>query len=91
MKMVEVWLIFNLLLPFSDVLLHTYTDHVRSALDECREINHHGSTVKVGEGDHDDVERKEVMDTPDSYDKNLISVDEKTQDAAMRNDDNLVW
>ena len=29
MKMVEVWLIFNLLLPFSDVLLHTYTDHVR--------------------------------------------------------------
>ena len=29
MKMVEVWLIFNLLLPFTDVLLHTYTDHVR--------------------------------------------------------------
>ena len=29
MKMVEVWLILNLLLPFSDVLLHTYTDHVR--------------------------------------------------------------
>ena len=32
MKMVEVWLIFNLLLPFSDVLLHTYTDHVRFAI-----------------------------------------------------------
>ena len=30
MKMVEVWLIFNLFLPFSDVLLHTYTDHIRS-------------------------------------------------------------
>ena len=29
MKMVEIWLIFNLLLPFVDVLLHTYTDHVR--------------------------------------------------------------
>ena len=29
MKMVEVWLIFNLLLPFTDVLLHTYTDHIR--------------------------------------------------------------
>ena len=87
MKMVEIWLIFNLLLPFSDVLLHTYTDHVRSALDENREINHHGKTVKVGGGDHDDDEEEqgeEEKDNPNGFDKNLISRDERTQDAAMR-------
>ena len=28
-KMVEIWLIFNLLLPFSDVLLHTSIDYLR--------------------------------------------------------------
>ena len=28
-KMVEIWLIFNLLLPFTDVLLHTTTDYLR--------------------------------------------------------------
>ena len=29
MKMVEIWLIFNLLLPFSDVILHTTIDCLR--------------------------------------------------------------
>ena len=28
-KMVEVWLIFNLFIPFLEVLLHTYMDHLR--------------------------------------------------------------
>ena len=28
-KMVEIWLIFNLLLPFTDVLLHTTIDFLR--------------------------------------------------------------
>ena len=28
-KMVEIWLIFNLLLPFTDVLLHTTIDYLR--------------------------------------------------------------
>ena len=27
--MVEVWLIFNLFIPFSEVLLHTYMDYLR--------------------------------------------------------------
>ena len=29
-KMVDVWLIFNLLLPFIEVLVHTYMDTLRS-------------------------------------------------------------
>ena len=32
MKMVEIWLIFNLLLPFSDVILHTTIDCLRYTL-----------------------------------------------------------
>merc|ERR1711899_551645 len=46
-KMVDVWLIFNLLLPFIEVLVHTYMDTLRD--DEDREINHHGRPVEVGE------------------------------------------
>ena len=41
-KMMDIWLIFNLLLPFMEVLLHTYIDYLRN--DEDREINHHGTT-----------------------------------------------
>ena len=32
MKMVEVWLIFNLFIPFLEVLLHTYMDSLRCSL-----------------------------------------------------------
>ena len=47
MKMVDVWLLFNLLFPFIIVLLHTYMDTLRN--DEEREINHHGKTIQVNE------------------------------------------
>ena len=45
MKMVDAWLLFNLLYPFIVVLIHTYMDTLRE--DEDREINHHGKTVSV--------------------------------------------
>ena len=45
MKMVDVWLLFNLLYPFIVVLIHTYMDTIRN--DEEREINHHGKTIQV--------------------------------------------
>ena len=46
-KMVDVWLLFNLILPFLLVFLHTYMDYLRE--EEDREINHHGKTVTVGD------------------------------------------
>ena len=49
MKMVDAWLLFNLLYPFIVVLLHTYMDTLRS--DEDREINHHGKTITINEED----------------------------------------
>ena len=45
--MIDVWLIFNLLIPFLEVLMHTYMDSLRAEGEE-REINHHGKTVTVG-------------------------------------------
>ena len=47
MKMIDVWLLFNLLYPFIVVLLHTYMDTMRN--EEEREINHHGRTITVDE------------------------------------------
>ena len=52
-KMIDVWLIFNLLLPFIFVLLHTYMDTLRTESKEGGEgkgrvINHHGKQITVG-------------------------------------------
>ena len=52
-KMIDIWLIFNLLMPFLLVLLHTYMDSLRTENKgdgEGREINHHGKTITVGGG-----------------------------------------
>ena len=54
MKMVDVWLLFNLLLPFIIVLLHTYMDTLRN--DEEREINHHGKSIQVGDDTGDNLD-----------------------------------
>ena len=51
-KMVDVWLIFNLLIPFILVLVHTYVDSLRTEVKsedgEERKINHHGKSILVG-------------------------------------------
>ena len=48
-KMIDIWLIFVQIVPFVEVLLHTYIDSLRG--DEGREINHHGTSVKVRQSD----------------------------------------
>lgn len=49
--MVDIWLIFNLMIPFILVLVHTYIDTLRNEMvlndGEGREINHHGKSVTV--------------------------------------------
>ena len=55
--MMDIWLIFNLLLPFLEVLMHTYMDTLRA--EEEREVNHHGQTRMIGWEDiEDDVDIK---------------------------------
>ena len=46
-KMIDYWLIFTLMLPFVEVLLHTYMESLND--DEDRTINHHGVAMDVGE------------------------------------------
>ena len=43
--MIDIWLIFNLCLPFIEVLLHTYIEMVST--EDTREINHHGAALTV--------------------------------------------
>ena len=55
MKMVDVWLLFNLLYPFIVVLMHTYIDTLRS--DGDREINHHGKAISINGHDGDNGDK----------------------------------
>ena len=67
-KMIDIWLIFNLLMPFILVLLHTYMDSLRTeSSDEGdgRTINHHGKAVKVGaDKSSDDLPTKTIKVAP---------------------------
>ena len=58
MKMVDVWLLFNLLYPFFVVLIHTYVDTLRN--DEDREINHHGKAIQIND-ENEDNENEDKM------------------------------
>merc|ERR1719445_2993860 len=51
-KMIDIWLIFSQLIPFVEVLLHTYLDALRE--DEDREINHHGKAISPGDDESHD-------------------------------------
>ena len=57
--MVDIWLIFNLMIPFILVLVHTYIDTLRNEMvvndGEGREINHHGKSITV-------IEEREATD-----------------------------
>ena len=81
-KMMDIWLIFNLLLPFMEVLLHTYIDYLRN--DEDREINHHGTTIKPNKTE-DDPSITQVQPADSSNIKmDLISRNEETQVNALK-------
>ena len=93
-KMVDIWLIFNLLLPFMEVLVHTYMDLLRN--DEEREVNHHGAAVKPIDGkENNDVAITNILDrsqiTPvlpqakNVRPEDLISRYEDTQVTALKN------
>ena len=67
-KMMDIWLMINLLLPFIEVLLHTYIDCLRN--DEDREINHHGTTVTP---EKEDSIQKLTLVQPAEMNLDLIS------------------
>ena len=62
-KMIDIWLLFNLVVPFVEVsiialirnikylfeqvVLQTYIEYLRGKIEEKKEMNHHGKTVVV--------------------------------------------
>merc|ERR1711862_682536 len=90
--MMDIWLIFNLLVPFVEICLHTYMDILRT--EEEREINHHGRPVKVSGDDDDETtdQHNQVSPMPPvSVNEaglggsiKLISTNEKIQQKALQ-------
>ena len=58
-KMIDVWLLFNLVKPFLDILLQTYIDYLRE--DGSREINHHGKPRNVGEDENEAISSRKLV------------------------------
>ena len=74
-------MLFNLILPFIEVILHTYIDLLREEDDDdegkTKQINHHGRAVDVPSSDKS---TPIIKVTP----KDLVAVNEKLQQAAMK-------
>ena len=74
-KMIDIWLLFCILVPFFEVLLHTWMDCNRS---ENREINHHGKSVSV------DGSETVVVPFSDTRNSGLIARKENVQVDALK-------
>ena len=46
-KMIDIWLLFTLTIPFVEVFLQTYIENIRSKIVDNKEMNHHGKTIVV--------------------------------------------
>merc|ERR1719312_2270308 len=96
--MVDIWLIFNLVVPFVEVLLQTYIEYLRGKVEDSQTINHHGKSLQVEDGKVITVsevgEGQSVGITPleidqshanqKEYDENLFNIDEKIQREALK-------
>ena len=64
--MIDIWLIFAMVIPFFEVLLHTYMESLND--DEDRTINHHGVAMDVAEkGGGNKVQQSELQNYNFSY------------------------
>ena len=81
-KMVDVWLIFAQVVPFIEVLVHTWIDMMRTEGEEGREVNHHGKTITVG-GDQDSM----VEDLESEDLKKKLFTDRKSADLLNKKQD----
>ena len=61
-KMIDFWLIFNLLKPFTDIIMQTYIESLRVEEEEGREINKHGKKIQVApdSASHDILDSKNL-------------------------------
>ncbi|XP_023330915.1 glutamate-gated chloride channel alpha [Eurytemora carolleeae] len=66
-KMIDIWLIFAQMIPFFEVLLHTYMDSKRKE----QEVNHHGSRRRV--------KPKSPIMTSRMYERSLMARNEEVE------------
>ena len=79
-KMIDIWLIFNLIVPFVEVLLHTYKDALR---EEEREVNHHGRVRKLGNDDSEENDANENAEAGNSI-NNWVGEQTEDNDQKMK-------
>ena len=82
--MVDTWMLFNLVLPFIEVILHTYIDLLREEDEEAepRQINHHGKITDVNsKRDKEDTHSGKLIKVAPT---DLISANEKLQQNTMK-------
>ena len=80
-KMINVWLLFNLTKPFVDILVTTYIDSLKT--DEGREINHRGNPRTVGEKEDNKGHSIKVAPVK-PLDVNLVHTNEIIQQRALK-------
>jgi len=91
-KMIDIWLLFNLIIPFVDVLLCCVIDNLRTDLEDERQINHHGKVRTVTDSGNADKEEPDTHSTPvqsisqdlQGYNYDLVHINEKKQDDARK-------
>ena len=46
-KMIDIWFIFCMIIPFAEVLLQTYIESLRARAGQSISVNHHGRAVDI--------------------------------------------
>ena len=46
-KMIDIWFIFCMVIPFVEVLLQTYIETLRARAGQCISINRHGQSINL--------------------------------------------
>ena len=82
-KMIDIWLLFNLFKPFVDIIMQTFIESLKTDEEEGREVNHHGKTIKVGQVGQEEQLRYEEDKTNKVTPDILRSRDEKKQKDAL--------
>ena len=80
--MIDIWLIFNLTIPFLEVLLHTYMDYYRDDTDKEKTIEIGDNKAKITRV----LPEKRIPDEGSKYEDIQVSFEQqKNQERLMQN------
>lgn len=69
-KMIDIWFIFCMIIPFLEVLLQTYIEHLRTISEENMVVNHHGNIRQIDNGDRkNSLPKDQVMKISEMVDE----------------------